>query len=170
MTNSFFKSPKRYKISQSHQIRRFIFIFIFLHVQQEGGREIRTNDLHFLRRGSQPIELPIGDKYKDLLIFPYFTLIQNIIFFFLRRRRVINSLYDRPSRSSRGQRKVGEKEKKKRGKSLTVRSWQTACIEKSHVRNIIYRKSEGKNLAHLSDFELIENTSQFKLGHLNLCI
>jgi hypothetical protein len=31
---------------------------------QEGGGRIRTSDLHFMKSGPQPIELPLGTKGK----------------------------------------------------------------------------------------------------------
>jgi hypothetical protein len=38
--------------------------FFFLHVHTRGKRGIRTSNLRFMRRGSQPIELSIGDGGK----------------------------------------------------------------------------------------------------------
>jgi hypothetical protein len=41
----------------------FNFFFFFLHVHARvEGEGIRTCDLRFIRRGSQTIELPLGDK------------------------------------------------------------------------------------------------------------
>jgi hypothetical protein len=45
----------------------FLFFFIFFDMStQESGRGIRTSDLRFMRRGSQLIELPFGDKLKNI--------------------------------------------------------------------------------------------------------
>jgi hypothetical protein len=41
----------------------FDMIFFFLHVHTRERWEIRTNDLRFIRRGSQPIELPLEDFF-----------------------------------------------------------------------------------------------------------
>jgi hypothetical protein len=38
------------------------FILFLLHLHTRGGGRIRTNDLHFMRRDLQPIELPLWDK------------------------------------------------------------------------------------------------------------
>jgi hypothetical protein len=37
------------------------FFFFFGYVHTRGGGGIRTNNLRFMRRGLQPIELPLGD-------------------------------------------------------------------------------------------------------------
>jgi hypothetical protein len=43
----------------------YVFFFFFFNMfTRVGGGRIRTCDLCFIRRGSQPIELPLGD---DLL-------------------------------------------------------------------------------------------------------
>jgi len=36
-----------------------LFFFLFLHIYIIGGQRIRTIDLRFMRRGPQPIELPL---------------------------------------------------------------------------------------------------------------
>jgi hypothetical protein len=39
----------------------YSFFFFFLHVHtREGGGRIRTCDLYFIKRGSQPIDLTLG--------------------------------------------------------------------------------------------------------------
>jgi hypothetical protein len=44
-------------------IEQFLFFFFLRHVHTRvGGGGIRTCDLRFIRRGSQPIELPLGDQ------------------------------------------------------------------------------------------------------------
>jgi hypothetical protein len=46
-----------------------LIFFFFLTCPHKGrGRGIRTCDLCFIRRGSQPIELPLGDAYNLLII------------------------------------------------------------------------------------------------------
>jgi hypothetical protein len=42
------------------------FFFFFDMSTQEGGGEIRTSDLCFMRRDHQQIELPFGNKSKHL--------------------------------------------------------------------------------------------------------
>jgi hypothetical protein len=39
-----------------------LFFFFFYISKQEGEWEIRISDLHFMKRSSQPIELPLEDK------------------------------------------------------------------------------------------------------------
>jgi hypothetical protein len=43
----------------------FFFFFSFLTCSHKRGRGIRTKDLRFMRRGPQPIELPIGDPFAN---------------------------------------------------------------------------------------------------------
>ena len=44
-----------------------LFFFFFLHVHARVGRErFRTCDLHFIRRDSQPIKLPLGNYLLSL--------------------------------------------------------------------------------------------------------
>jgi hypothetical protein len=38
----------------------FFFFFFFMSTQEEGG-EIQISDIRFMRRGPQPIEIPLGD-------------------------------------------------------------------------------------------------------------
>jgi hypothetical protein len=46
----------------SYNVFFFFFFFFFGHVHTRvGGGGIRTCDLRFIRRGSQPIELPLGN-------------------------------------------------------------------------------------------------------------
>jgi len=44
----------------------FFFFFSCLPKRGERGGGIRTNDLCFMRRGLQPIELPLGDELVDI--------------------------------------------------------------------------------------------------------
>jgi hypothetical protein len=49
--------------SKNKKIKEF---FYFLTCPHKGrGRGIRTCDIRFIRRGSQPIELPLGTKKKE---------------------------------------------------------------------------------------------------------
>jgi hypothetical protein len=60
-------------------IRFLIFFFFFLHVHTRGGGRIRTNDLRFMRRGSQLIELPLGDLNLLLTIRTFFFFLSFIL-------------------------------------------------------------------------------------------
>jgi len=42
------------------------FFFFFDMSTQERGEGIRTNDIYFMRRGLQPIELLLGDELVDI--------------------------------------------------------------------------------------------------------
>jgi hypothetical protein len=53
-----------------------------------GGGGIRSCDLRFIRRGSQPIELPLGDKTR--LILQEITI--HLFFFFLNKIKLTSIL------------------------------------------------------------------------------
>jgi hypothetical protein len=55
-----------------------LFFFFFLTCPHKRGGEIRTSDLHFIRRGPQPIELPLGDCYYET-----FGIIHSYLFCYL---------------------------------------------------------------------------------------
>ena len=51
------------------------FFFLHVHARVEGGG-IQTYDLHSIRHGSQPIELPLKDNLKILIVNMWFAIIQ----------------------------------------------------------------------------------------------
>jgi hypothetical protein len=64
-------------------MKDFYFIFLFFLTcpdKTRGGEEIQTSDLRFMRRGLQPIELPLGNmndlfhvtKFELLFVNKYF--------------------------------------------------------------------------------------------------
>jgi hypothetical protein len=47
----------------------YIYIYIFLSCPHNGrGRGIRSCDFRFIRHGSQPIELQLGDHFKYIIL------------------------------------------------------------------------------------------------------
>jgi len=45
-----------------------IFFFFFDMSTQKGRGRIRTNDLRFMRRGPQPTELPLENRFNEISI------------------------------------------------------------------------------------------------------
>jgi hypothetical protein len=66
------------------------FIYFFLTCSHKGrGRGIRSCDLHFIKRGSQPIELPLGDTLSFICIddFHFFLNLKLALVFFQEKNK-----------------------------------------------------------------------------------
>jgi hypothetical protein len=59
-SNAYQKNDVAFKITIERLIDQIV-IFFFDMFTQKWGRRIRTSDFRFMRRGPQPIELPIGN-------------------------------------------------------------------------------------------------------------
>jgi len=66
----FFLSSPASHHSQYHRRAFNIYIYFDMSTHARGGRRIRTSDLHFMRRGPHPIELPIWDMTYILILIP----------------------------------------------------------------------------------------------------
>jgi hypothetical protein len=65
--NTMERTPNKPLFNKNHSLSFFFIIFWHVHTRV-GGWKIRTNDLRFIKHGSQPIKLPLRDHWVLILM------------------------------------------------------------------------------------------------------